>query len=89
VPLFDSETPTEINVRFRREIAAANNMPMKRKFTSTPAKEYYNSTDLNVSTKNLTFEGVNLNQTQGKVNVTGTELILSGLPHYSEYHITV
>nr|CAD2170558.1 unnamed protein product [Meloidogyne enterolobii] len=54
-----------------------------------PTIKYYNSTELNVSSGNMIFEGINLNYTHGKMNVTGTTFILSGLPHYSEYHITV
>uniref|UniRef100_A0A914L3L8 Fibronectin type-III domain-containing protein n=1 Tax=Meloidogyne incognita TaxID=6306 RepID=A0A914L3L8_MELIC len=54
-----------------------------------PTIKYYNSTELNVSSGNMVFEGINLNYTHGKMNVTGTTFILSGLPHYSEYHITV
>ncbi|KAF7639540.1 hypothetical protein Mgra_00000869 [Meloidogyne graminicola] len=62
---------------------------IRRHLNSTSSSKYYNSIELNVLNKNIIFEGINLNYTFGKMNITGTTFILSGLPHYSEYHITV
>ncbi|KAL3114369.1 hypothetical protein niasHT_013659 [Heterodera trifolii] len=51
----------------------------------TVLPSYYNRTELNVTE----FDPRLMNFTMGKINVTGTSFMLAGLPHFSEYHITV
>nr|CAD2140949.1 unnamed protein product [Meloidogyne enterolobii] len=53
--------------RTRRHVNNNNNK-------ATPTIKYYNSTELNVSSGNMIFEGINLNYTHGKMNVTGTNV---------------
>uniref|UniRef100_A0A914GXM6 receptor protein-tyrosine kinase n=1 Tax=Globodera rostochiensis TaxID=31243 RepID=A0A914GXM6_GLORO len=69
-------------VRIRRAIGFNET---QRTVSTGPFLSYYNKTELNVTAFNSNI----LNYTMGKVNVTGTTFVLSGLPHFSEYHITV
>lgn len=72
-------------LRIRREIASTEFAPSNTSVTFESFLSYYNKTELNVSA----FDPKILNYTAGKINVTGTTFILSGLPHFSEYHIMV
>lgn len=50
---------------------------------------YANEEYRHVPKINVTDATNNNSFTYGKVNITGTHMILTGLPHFTEYHVTV
>ncbi|KAI1731772.1 receptor L domain-containing protein [Ditylenchus destructor] len=56
-------------------------------FGEPPTVVYHNLEELNVSSDGSLDASFNI--TFGKINITGTNLVLTGLPHYSEYHIAI